>query len=215
MEQRHPVLYSFRRCPYAMRARMAIRYAGVNVELREIILKCKPEAMLNASPKGTVPVLVLTDGAVLDESIDIINWALSQGDPDGWKPASVAHTHATELLLDKNDNHFKTHLDHYKYHDRFPEFDQLHYRRQGEAFLALLDEQLATHRFLLSNLPGLIDIAIFPFIRQFAYVDIAWFRQSGYTNLIRWLDYWLESSLFESIMEKYPAWDSQQQPIIF
>ncbi len=196
-----------------MRARMAIRYSGVNVELREVALKHKPAAMITASPKATVPVLVLSNGDVIDESTDIMHWALTQNDPDNW--LSDEDTQQVESLLRTNDNLFKIHLDHYKYFERFPEHPQIEYRKNGEVFLQQLEQTLQNSRFLCGDQAGIADIAVFPFIRQFAYVDINWFNQSPYTYLRSWLEHWLESDLFTSVMQKYPAWDEQSVGIIF
>lgn len=196
-----------------MRARMAIRYSGIPLELREVALKHKPAAMIAASPKATVPVLLLNDGRVIDESIDIMHWALEQNDPDNW--LANDYRQQTESIIRTNDNVFKIHLDHYKYFERFPEHPQPVYRQKGEAFLQQLEDRLQNNRYLCSNQVSIADIAIFPFIRQFAYVDIDWFKQSGYTHLIAWLDNWLNSELFNSIMQKYPIWNEQSVDIIF
>ncbi|UZE96429.1 glutathione S-transferase [Alkalimarinus alittae] len=209
-----PVLYSFRRCPYAMRARMALSYSGVKVALREIELKNKPLELLTASAKGTVPVLILPDGQVIDESRDIMLWALAQNDPDNWMPAlnSVLYKEAISLI-DQNDGEFKGYLDRYKYADRYPEHPEAHYRSQGELFLAELDARLQTSQYLLGEQLSVADIAIMPFIRQFAHVDMAWFRQTQYAALQTWLDLLLASTLFNRIMEKYKPWVSDAEPV--
>ncbi|MDQ6994882.1 MAG: glutathione S-transferase [Mariprofundaceae bacterium] len=199
-----PILYSFRRCPYAMRARMAIAYSGVHVELREVVLKNKPSELIEASPKATVPVLILPDGRVLDESRDIMQWALAQNDPDGWL------NHQNNTLINMNDGGFKVALDHCKYAERFPEQSQAHYRSQGEVFLHHVEASLNKHQFIESHQLSITDIAIFPFIRQFAYVDMAWFEASSYVQLQGWLHHLLQSNLFLSVMKKYPAWQSSQ-----
>ena len=196
-----PILYTFRRCPYAMRARLAITYAGIEVEHREILLKAKPQAMLNVSPKGTVPVLVLEGGQVIDESLDIMLWALQQHDPKDW----LSHQAQALTLIDINDNTFKPWLDKYKYAERFPEHSKAYYRKQGETFLQTLETLLAQHTFLHASQPSLADYAIFPFIRQFAFVDKTWFEQT-YPKLQAWLSQHLQSSLFEKIMAKQPLW---------
>lgn len=210
-----PVLYSFRRCPYAMRARMAIRYSGIQVELREVILADKPDEMLKCSPKGTVPVLILADGAVMDESIDIMHWALSINDPDHWKISDNVLSSQAEQLIHTNDYSFKEHLDHYKYAARFPEHPVEYYRDQGEVFLNTLNNRLGVSEFLFSNNITIADIAIFPFIRQFAFVDKGWFDDSTYQHLQRWLDYLLNMKLFSEIMKKYPQWKPGSELIIF
>jgi len=207
MDQPLPVLYSFRRCPYAIRARLAINYSGVKVEQRDIELKNKPAAMLVASPKGTVPVLVLNGGQVIDESRDIIHWALGQNDPEAWfetlnEPAQEQVTG----LLNQCDEQFKPCLDRYKYWVGYPEQSQLEYRQQCEQFLQQWEQQLSTQRFLLGRSPSLADNGIFPFVRQFAYVDIGWFEQSPYPHLKAWLQHFIESDSFQEIMRKRPLW---------
>lgn len=198
-----PILYSYRRCPYAMRARMALRYAEIAVEIREISLRHKPAHMLQVSPKGTVPVLVLSDGSVIDQSLDIMRWALKVADNDGWLNADAE---LTATLISENDGAFKQNLDRYKYADRYPQQPAEFYRAQGEIFLAQLDSMLAKNAFLLGAKLSLADIAIFPFIRQFAAVDADWFDNSDYQHLQRWLKYLLVSPLFCKIMEKHPLY---------
>jgi len=200
-----PVLYSFRRCPYAMRARLALVYAGQQVLLREIELKNKPVAMLSISPKGTVPVLHLSDGSVLEESLDIMLWALQQSDPQGL--LSCADFSLMQKLVEENDSNFKYWLDRYKYFDRYPEMNQLAYREKGEAFLLHLDELLQKNKYLLSEQISFADIAIMPFVRQFAHVDKNWFDHCDYEALRNWLDKGLGSESFVKVMEKYPPWD--------
>lgn len=192
-----------------MRARMAIHCSQIKVELREILLKDKPAALLAASAKATVPVLVLTDGVVIDESLDIMYWALNINDPQHWLSFPQEQI---ESLIRENDIIFKIHLDHYKYAERFPEHTSLHYRQQGEVFLQQLETRLHKHSFLLGDTVSLADIALFPFIRQFAYVDINWFDNSSYTELIKWLHNWLNHTLFLNVMSKYPQWDEQLLP---
>jgi glutathione S-transferase len=195
-----PILYSYRRCPYAMRARMALSYAGIAVEVREISLKDKPAHMLQVSPKATVPVLVLPDGQVIDQSLQIMQWALQQHDADGWLSADPQHT---ALLIAENDGSFKQNLDRYKYAIRFPEHSAADYRQQGELFLAKLELHLQQTSFLLRNKISLADIAIFPFIRQFAAVDSDWFASADYIKLKSWLQHLVESELFQGVMLKY------------
>lgn len=198
-----PILYSYRRCPYAMRARMALYHAKVQVEIREISLRDKPKHMLAISPKGTVPVLVLPNQQVLEQSLDIMYWALQQHDAESWLSASPSETNA---LIHQNDTSFKQALDGYKYPERYPEFPPPYFRQQGEQFLQALEDLLGKHAFLLSHHATLADIAIFPFVRQFAAVDSEWFAASPYHKLRTWLDYWVTSSLFEAIMQKYPSY---------
>ena len=216
MTKELPILYSFRRCPYAMRARMALKQSGITVQLREIELRNKPQALLASSAKGTVPTLVLPDGKVIDESRDIMLWALSQNDHENWlADASSAHSAAINNLLESNDGPFKNHLDHYKYPDRYPNKSALEHRELGEQFLAHLENQLSNHRYLCSDAISLADIGIFPFIRQFASVDSVWFEQSHYHHLQAWLNEFLESELFHSVMKKYPVWTEKSESLIF
>jgi glutathione S-transferase len=198
-----PILYSYRRCPYAMRARMALSYAGIPVEIREISLKDKPAHMLQVSAKGTVPVLVLANGQVIDQSLEIMQWALQQRDADGWLSADPQHA---ALLIAENDGSFKQSLDRYKYAIRFPAHAAEDYRQQGALFLAKLELRLQQTSFLLSNKISLADIAIFPFIRQFAAVDNSWFESSDYIKLKSWLQHMVESELFQGVMAKYPTY---------
>ena len=206
-----PVLYSFRRCPYAMRARMALSYSSINVELREVLLKDKPSTMLAISAKGTVPVLLLPDSQVLDQSRDIMHWALAIDDPQQWLNEELLES--INQLIDYNDNQFKNHLDHYKYWERFPAESQEYYRAQGEMFLALLEEYLGRQRYLLADSISMADIALFPFIRQFAFVDKAWFDQAPYPRLQIWLQGFLESPLFMTTMKKLPPWQEGDIPV--
>ncbi len=201
-----PILYSYRRCPYAMRARMALSYAEIPVEIREISLKQKPAHMLQVSPKGTVPVLVLPDGQVIEQSLEIMQWALQQKDADGWLSADPQHA---TLLITENDGSFKESLDRYKYAVRFPQHSAEDYRQQGELFLAKLERHLQQSAFLLGNAMGMADVAIFPFIRQFAAVDDAWFETTGYVKLKLWLQHLVESALFQQVMVKYPVFTDE------
>lgn len=196
-----PILYSYRRCPYAMRARMALRYAGISVETHEVVLGDKPRHMLAVSPKGTVPVLVLPDGKVIDESLDIMAWALAQQDPDGW----LTDNRLFQELITENDSSFKRALDQYKYAARFPEQSAEVYRQQGERFLARLEALLSEHAYLLSEKLTQADVAIFPFIRQFSMVDTDWFAEAPYPHLRQWLAGLLASELFNGVMQKQTA----------
>ncbi|WP_024930778.1 glutathione S-transferase [Methylophilus sp. OH31] len=198
-----PVLYSYRRCPYAMRARMALWAADIQLEIREVSLREKPAHLLQISPKATVPVLQLIDGTVLEQSLDIMWWALTQHDPQGWLKAD---RDAVERLISINDGDFKKALDRYKYPERYPEQAPFFYRQQGEQFLQALETALRQHRFLLGDSACVADVAIFPFIRQFAAVDAEWFADSAYPQLRAWLNGWLESALFAQIMQKFPTY---------
>ena len=206
-----PVLYSFRRCPYAMRARMTLIYSSINPELREVLLKDKPSAMLAISVKGTVPVLLLPDSEVLDQSCDIMLWALAISDPQQWLNEELAES--ISELIDCNDNQFKTYLDHYKYWERFPAESKNFYRTQGEIFLQRLENHLSSQRFLLADNISMADIALFPFIRQFAFVDKSWFDQAPYPKLQAWLQEFLDSALFLTAMKKLPPWREGDSPV--
>ncbi|WP_213938200.1 glutathione S-transferase [Pseudomonas sp. dw_612] len=197
-------LYSFRRCPYAMRARMALRYSGVEVQIVEVSLKAKPAEMLALSSKGTVPVLAV-EGRVIDESLAIMRWALAQNDPEDWllKDDPVGQQRIAELI-DENDQAFKVHLNRYKYAERYPEQPMEHYRAEGEVFLRKLDELLEGRDYLLAGHMSLADVALMPFVRQFAHVDREWFGQTSYGRLQVWLQRFLDSDLFTSIMLKTP-----------
>lgn len=208
-----PCLYSFRRCPYAMRARLGLLFANTEVELREIILKNKPPEMLAISPKGTVPVLQLPDGTVIEESRKIIRWALGHNDPQGLLDKKVLEQ--AGVLIDKNDNEFKHWLDRYKYADRYPERTQAEYKEQGEMFLQALESLLTKNTYLLAERVSIADIGIMPFVRQFAHVDRETFYSLPYPNLQRWLQYWLEHPLFVQAMIKYPLWQEGDEVIVF
>jgi len=195
-------LYSFRRCPYAMRARMALRYSGVELSIVEVSLKAKPAEMLALSSKGTVPVLDV-DGRVIDESLEIMRWALAQNDPQDWLLKDDPQGQLTiAALIEANDQSFKVHLNRYKYAERYPEHAMAFYRAEGEVFLRKLDEMLDGHACLLADHPTLADVALMPFVRQFAHVDREWFAQAPYRRLQAWLQRFIESQLFTSIMAK-------------
>lgn len=206
-------LYSFRRCPYAIRARLSLLFAGLQVELREVVLKNKPSQMLAISPKGTVPVLALVDGTVIDESRDIMMWALEQSDPEGLLDAGVLHQ--ADALIKKNDDEFKYWLDRYKYADRHPEMTQAEYRQGGEAFLQVLEGLLMKQPCLLGPKVTLADIAIVPFVRQFAHVDRDLFYALPYPHLQSWLKHWLEHPLFLQAMTKYRPWKEGDDLVVF
>lgn len=212
-EKELPILYSFRRCPYAMRARLAITYANVPVELREVQLRNKPSALLTVSPKGTVPVLVLSSGRVVDESLDIMQWALQINDPDDW--VSCWESACCQALIQRNDGEFKYYLDRYKYADRYPDHSMDYYRQQGECFLGELEQRLQRSAYLCDSEFSIADAAIAPFIRQFAAVDQDWFAQSGYPALRHWLQVFLDSILFTSIMQNYQLWTADSPQLLF
>ena len=215
-----PILYSFRRCPYAMRARMALFASGTEVELREVKLADKPPELAEASPKATVPVLVLDNGTVVDESIAVMRWALDRCDPQNWLAGDDAN------LIALNDGPFKHHLDRYKYPTRYPDevaeemggdeaaFRE-HHRAKGLAILEKLDAQLSESGQLCGEEISFADIALFPFVRQFANTDRAWFDTQALPHLQTWLKGHLESQLFGAIMPKFVPWKSGDSPILF
>jgi glutathione S-transferase len=206
-----PVLYSFRRCPYAMRARMALLVSETPVRLREVVLRDKPEEMIAASPKATVPVLVLPDGRVIDESLAIMQWALGRNDPRGWLQGSATESE----LIAESDGPFKDNLDRYKYPTRYENVDPLDHRAAGLAFLEKLDGLIQTSGQLLGAKPTLADHAIFPFVRQFANHDRNWFDALPLPALQQWLADHLASSLFTTTMQKYLQWKSGEEEPVF
>lgn len=196
------ILYSFRRCPYAMRARMALRYAGCPVQICEVSLKAKPAEMLALSPKGTVPVLSV-DGEVLEESLQIMRWALARHDPQDWLlQADPLAAQQAALLIERNDTLFKQQLNYYKYAERYPEQSREAYRAMAEEVLLDLEQRLGQQAYLVATHPSIADVALMPFIRQFAGVEPAWFAQAPYPRLRAWLQGWLESQLFKAIMAR-------------
>ncbi len=206
-----PVLYSFRRCPYAIRARMALAASGTVVVLREVRLRDKPAAMLALLPKGTVPVLQRPDGGVLDESLAIMRWALHRNDPQQWLGGDAQ---ASEVLIQDNDERFKPLLDRYKYSVRYPEQSQQDHRMQAETVLRQWEGQLT--RFtggLTCAQPRLADVALFPFVRQFAGVEPAWWDSAPYPQLQAWLGRWARSSVFERVMLNVAPWHAAAAPV--
>ena len=205
-----PVLYSFRRCPYAMRARLALASSALAYELREVALRSKPPELLAASPKGTVPVLVLPGGEVIDESLDVMLWALRQHDPDGWLAGDVDGMLA---LIADNDGAFKQHLDRYKYPNRYAaehtsdvrHFGESH-RAAGAAWLVSLQHRLREQNWLFGDRASLADMAVLPFVRQFAHTDPAWFAVQPWPQLAAWLARFEASTLYHAVMDKHAAW---------
>jgi len=200
-----------------MRARLGILFADLEVELREVVLKNKPPQMLAISPKGTVPVLELTEDdsgnrPVIEESREILEWALQQNDPQGLLSVDLAGANA---LMERNDTEFKHWLDRYKYADRHPELSQLEYREKGEVFLQELETLLASSRYLLGDTISIADIGILPFVRQFAHVDRGTFYDLPYPNLQQWLREWLEHPAFNQVMVKYQPWQEGDEPVRF
>lgn len=210
-----PLLYSFRRCPYAMRGRMGLFAAGIEVELREIVLRAKPAHMLDISPKGTVPVLQLTDGTVLEESLDIMLWALRQKDPEGWLGPDKGNLDEMLTLIEEIDGSFKHHLDRYKYATRYEGADEMVHRSLALVALAPLVARLERTRNLFGERISLADIALFPFIRQFANTDRSWFDESVPDVVRMWLESHEQSELFASIFQKWPAWQEGDEATLF
>jgi len=201
------ILYSFRRCPYAMRARLALVVSETACELREVKLSNKPKSMLEASPKGTVPVLVLQDGTVIEESIEVMRWALSRNDPEGWLERDDPD------LIARSDGPFKHALDHYKYPNRYDDCDPVPHREAGLDFLRTLDGRLSEGGQLCGDWRGLTDAAIFPFVRQFANHDREWFDAQDIPHVHTWLAGHLESPLFKTVMQREKPWKAGDAPI--
>ena len=208
-----PILYSFRRCPYAMRARMAIHISGQRCELREVLLRDKPPSMLEYSAKGTVPVLILQDGKVIDESLDVIDWALNLNDPDDWQRSKDKEK--TKELIKINDGEFKYHLDRYKYSKRYDNEDPEFHRKKCLKFIESINNELNNSEYIFDDNISYADIVLLPFIRQFRIADIEWFESLPYDNLKKWLSSFLDSSLLNSIMKKYDLWKEGDKSIVF
>lgn len=210
-----PILYSFRRCPYAMRARLAIASSGIQCELREIVLRDKSPEFVALSPKATVPVLRDTNGIVLEESLDVMYWALQTHDPENLLTEDSDRLDAMQGLIAYSDGPFKHNLDRYKYADRFDGADPEEERARGATFLLELDERLAKSEWLFGDAPSLADMAILPFVRQFAFVDRDWFDRQSWPNLLGWLDRFLASDRFLSVMQKYSKWEPGDPVTVF
>lgn len=217
MTEPRPILYSFRRCPYAMRARMAIARAGVECRLREVVLRDKPAEMLDASPKGTVPVIVEPDGTVIEESLDVMAWALAQNDAGDWLRPDEGDRAEMDALVAECDGPFKRALDRYKYPNRYEDEGVVRedQRALGYTFLEKLDTQLEGRQHLFGDRVSYADIAIFPFVRQFANTDRAWFDALDLPHLQAWLAHHLDSDLFKQIMPKYKQWKTGDEEPVF
>ena len=226
-----PVLYSLQNCPYAMRARMAILLAQITVQLRAVTMKDKPAEMLKASPKATVPVLVLEQGGfedssersantpstlVIDESLDIMLWALHRNDPD-----NLLYSHKSEALAEmlsvikENDDEFKPSLEKYKRAKRFHGDDLEECRLECEPFVQALEQRLSQNKFFMGDTPSLLDYALLPFIRQFSRVNKPVFSNGNYEHLHRWLAFHLQGRLFQRSMEPYPLWLDKREVCLF
>ncbi len=222
----YPILYSLQNCPYAIRARLGLFLARQPFRLRAVDLKNIPAEMLAASAKATVPVLVIEGGVkacdegqaavkVIDESLDIMFWALCNNDPqDLLYNAEPTASEDILRLITRNDNEFIVDLENYKYSKRHHDFAQLYYRDQCERFVAHLEQRLNQHDFFVGNCPSIADYAILPFIRQFARVDRKWYLQAPYPNLRRWLGFQLQQPLFTKVMAKYPQWITQHEEFL-
>ena len=211
----YPVLYSFRRCPYAMRARLALLASGQVCELREVVLRDKPAALLAVSPKATVPVLITADGLVIEQSLDIMLWALRQSDPEDWLGKDESLLSPALELIERCDGDFKHHLDRYKYPHRYDLPDGLEHRTLACEFLNDLNTHIQANGHLLRQTPCLADMAIAPFVRQFAHTDTDWFAAQPWPALQAWLAQFETSELFLRAMPKFAPWAPEQSPVIF
>lgn len=211
-----PILYSLQHCPYAMRARLGLLMAQQQVLLRAIVMKNKPEEMLAVSPKGTVPVLLLPDNSVVDESLDIMMWALQKNDPE-----DLLHKHRPEDLTEaielirRNDKEFKPQLEIYKKAKRFRLENVIEERQKCEIFITELEQKLASNGFFIGHKAGIIDYALLPFVRQFSRVNRSWFMQAPYPNLRAWLETHMQSRLYGKAMAKYPLWLDEHKDYVF
>ena len=185
---------------------MALAASGAEVMLREVLLKDKPAELLAASPKATVPVLVLSDGRVVEESLDVMQWALEYRDPLNWLEGEALDSD----WISACDGDFKHWLDRYKYAERYPEHSAEDYRKSAEGFIQKLEDQLSVSDWMGGDAANAVDVALFPFMRQFAGVDPSWWQQAPYPHVQQWLENWLNSALFSAIMAKYPRWESGQ-----
>ena len=210
-----PILYSFRRCPYAIRARLALDASEQRCELREVVLRNKPAEMLQASPKGTVPVLIDVEGTVIDESLDIMLWALKRHDPERWLQPESHSLDDMLVLIGHFDSHFKHHLDRYKYSTRYAGADAAQNRDEASVDVRTIEQRLESAPFLFGNRPALSDMAIAPFVRQFANVDAAWFASEPWPRARHWLETITHSRRFERIMRSLPAWEPGTQGVEF
>ena len=230
-----PILYSLRNCPYAMRARIAIFKAQQTVLLRDLVLSNKPAEMLVASPKATVPVVVLADGSVIEESLEVMLWALRESDPGDLlhtvfsSNSGAKTTNENEIanqidnpmlsamldLINQFDHDFKQCLEQYKCAKRYKEDNIIECREVCEQYIQQLEQRLTQHTFLMSNKESLADIALLPFIRQFARVERQWYLQSPYPNVRQWLNRYLQSPMFTKVMAKYPLWLDSHETVYF
>ena len=214
MNQKIPILFSFRRCPYAMRARIAIKLCSLECEIREINLKLKNKKFLEISPKGTVPVLVLPDDKIIEESMDIIHWAISNNDSYNLKLKNLEIYNKDMDLISIFDNEFKYHLDRYKYNSRYKGINKEEHKYKARDLLVNLNNSLKEKQWLNGENISISDISILPFIRQYRIADIKWFDEKlELPNINRWLDKFLNSKIFNNVMKKYKIWETTDQKI--
>ena len=211
-----PILYSLRRCPYAMRGRMGIALSKQQVLLREIVTKDKPSELLASSPKGTVPVLVLPDGQIIEQSLDVMNWALQQNDPQNLlRSSNPTLSQQVHQLIKVNDDEFIGHLEKYRASVRYRNIDKEQRRQDCEGFISKLEALLTDQAYFFGETPSLADFAVMPFVSQFVRVEKKWFVQSEYQNVGRWLRAHLESKLYTQVMKQYPLWNETKQDCLF
>ena len=211
-----PILYSLRRCPYAMRGRMGIALSQQKVLLREIVTKDKPSELLASSAKGTVPVLVLPDGQIIEQSLDVMNWALQQNDPqDLLRSSNPTLSQQVHQLIKVNDNEFIGHLEKYRASVRYRNIDKEQRRQDCEGFISKLEALLTDQAYFFGETPSLADFAVMPFVSQFVRVEKKWFVQSEYQNVGRWLRTHLDSKLYTQVMKQYPLWNETKQDCLF
>ena len=216
MINKYPTLYSFRRCPYAMRARLALRLCKIECIIREISLKEKNSEFLKVSPKGTVPVLVLPNGKVLEESLDIINWSLEQNDPNKLKVNDKVTKKINDKYIQLFDSDFKFHLDRYKYSSRYNISNSEIHRNKARNLLTEINIMLEGKDYIGGQCMSLLDISILPFVRQYRIADVNWFdNHLGLRNINNWVNIFLNSEIFASIMTKYKVWEKEDPPILF
>ena len=216
MINKYPTLYSFRRCPYAMRARLALRLCKIECIIREISLKAKNSEFLKVSPKGTVPVLVLPNGKVLEESLDIINWSLEQNDPNNLKVNDEVTKKINDKYIQLFDKDFKFHLDRYKYSSRYNISNSEIHRNKARNILTEINTMLEGKDYIGGQCMSLLDISILPFVRQYRIADINWFdNHLGLSNINNWVNIFLNTEILASIMTKYKVWEKEDPPILF
>ena len=211
--RKYPILYSFRRCPYAMRARLAIKASGIIVEIREVELKNKPKEFLSISPKATVPVVCISSKQIIEESLDIMEWALKINDPLKLLKYEKLNRIEIHNILNKLENEFKQNLDRYKYSSRFDLPSPKLYRDKNLQTLNEFNNLLQNNKGICSSHLSFLDYAVFPFIRQFRNVNSVWFDSLELKFLQTWLYELIDSDEFSSIMKKYEIWNPNQKPI--